>query len=90
MHTFISATAELTSYGLLLTALTPFGPWVVTIGAGLLVFAFIAPRLMDRVVIPLVALCSSGGPGKRALALRALSAGVEPPPTTKKLRKKPG
>ncbi|PPH96042.1 hypothetical protein C5C56_15540 [Rathayibacter sp. AY1D1] len=88
MHPFISATAELTSYGLLLTALAPFGPPVVAIGAGLLVLAFVAPRLLDQFVIPLVAMCSSGGLGKRALALRALSVGAEPPPITKKRGKK--
>ncbi|MWV76021.1 hypothetical protein C5C31_14695 [Rathayibacter rathayi] len=89
MHLFISTTAEVASYGALIGAVTPFDPWVVAIVTALVVLAVAGPRLVGKVVLPLVALTKSGA-GERALAVLAIAAGVEPAKAKKPGKKRAG
>jgi hypothetical protein len=89
VHPFISTSAEVASYGALIGLVTPLGPWVVTIVTGLVVLTVVGPRLVEKVVLPLVALTGSGA-GDRALAQLAIAAGVKPPKAKRPGKKRAG
>ena len=88
MNHVVATAGEYSVYGVLLTALSAFGPWPVAIAAMLIVLTLLAPRIVAQVVT-LVAVFHPGAPGEHARELQALSAGTDRPPKKTKRKKTP-